>query len=108
MKTIDVTPTWKFTVGIYMAILKDPKRKVDHKTAEEEITRLAEAMDKVNKEQEEEMKRLQAELANDLGTEMDCPKCEICGEETSEPINCLDHLECDKCFSKTGGKEIHN
>lgn len=48
--TIDLTPNWKTAVRIYCAVLRNPDASASAiKTAEDELLRLAEHVDKLQK-----------------------------------------------------------
>ena len=47
MKTIDLTPSWRAAVRIYVAVLQNPKAGAEaHQRAEEDLLRLADDADK--------------------------------------------------------------
>jgi len=51
MKTIDLTPTWEAAVRIYIAVLRNPEASFEGiNAAEEELLRLARAVDSTRKE----------------------------------------------------------
>lgn len=51
MQTIDLTPTWEAAVRIYIAVLRNPEASFEGvKAAEEELLRLARAVDSTRKE----------------------------------------------------------
>jgi len=51
MKTVNLTPSWKSAVRIYCAVLQNPKAEENAKwNAEQDLLKLADAMDKIQAE----------------------------------------------------------
>jgi hypothetical protein len=54
MKTIDITPTWRTAVKIYIEVLRNPDAGFEGvKAAKEDLLRLADQMDRVIADQKE-------------------------------------------------------